>query len=177
MLMIQSCGCLVGQIDALLERTAFFVGRVVLQFRQGHVQLVGEKLDRLRKGETLDVHHKLDNASARLAAKAVIDLLLPVHVERRGLFVVKRAQTNISMPVLLQLHVGADHTDDVSPLPQFFQPFLWVSSRHAIRHPLSNDSPRRRVFLPRIPQFPTFLRLAPLSGRKKSVFFPAVNNG
>ena len=71
MLMIQSCGCLVGQIDALLERTAFFVGRVILQFRQGHVQLVGEKLDRLRKGETLDVHHELDNASARLAAKEV----------------------------------------------------------------------------------------------------------
>ena len=101
MLMIQSCSCLVSQINALFERTALFVGRVVLHLGQGHVQLIGQKGDRLRKGETLNFHDELDNAAARLASEAVVNLLLLIHREGGSGFVVKRAQTNISMPVLL----------------------------------------------------------------------------
>lgn len=49
----------VGQVDALLERAALFIGRVVLHLGQGHVKLIRQKGHRLRKGQALNVHDKL----------------------------------------------------------------------------------------------------------------------
>ena len=126
----------VGQVDALLERAALFIGRVVLHLGQGHVKLIRQKGHRLRKGQALNVHDKLDHAAASLAAEAVIDLLLLVHGKGGRRFVVKRAQTNISMPVLLQRHIRADHLDDVGARPELVQPLRGIPSGHSLLHPL-----------------------------------------
>ena len=135
-LVVHPCGRAVGQVDALLERSALFIGRVVLHLRQGHVKLLGQESHRLREGQALNVHHELDDAAAGLAAEAVIYLLLLVHGKGGRRFVVKRAQTNISMPVLLQRHIRADHLYDVGARPELVQPLRGVPSGHVFLHPL-----------------------------------------
>ncbi|MPN53595.1 hypothetical protein SDC9_201259 [bioreactor metagenome] len=128
--MIQPSSRLVGQKDPFLERAPPFVIGVVLQFGQRHMQLLGQMRNRFAKIQPLDVHHKLNDATARFAAKTVIYLLLPIHVERRRFFVVKRAQTDVSMPVLLKRHVGGYNLHNIRPRPQFIQPCRWKPSSH-----------------------------------------------
>ena len=55
----------VGQVDALLERAALFIGRVVLHLGQGHVKLIRQKGHRLRKGQALNVHDKTGSRRRR----------------------------------------------------------------------------------------------------------------
>lgn len=140
------------------ERAALFIGRVVLHLGQGHVKLIRQKGHRLRKGQALNVHDKLDHAAAGFAAEAVIDLPLPVH-GNEGAVLPKRAQTNISMPVLLQRHIRADHLDDVGARPELVQTIAGDTFRPFVASPTPIHSPPRVRFLPYVQQFPTFLLL------------------
>ena len=72
---------------------------------------------RISSTEGAASHHKLNYASSGLAAEAVVKLLLFIYGKGGSSFVVKRAQTNISMPVLLQRYIRADYFNDVGPCP------------------------------------------------------------
>ena len=56
-----------------------------------HVQLIRQMLHRFGKRQMFNLHHKMDDAAARLAAEAVEQLLFRIHGERCGFLSVEGA--------------------------------------------------------------------------------------
>ena len=77
----------------------------------------GEALDRLREVEVLDLAHERDDIAAGLATEAVVEALLGVDGERRGLLGVERAQTHPPAPHLAQGDVLAGDLHEVDGGP------------------------------------------------------------
>ena len=67
-------GLLVGLQQAIPLGAAALIIRILFQLGKGHVQLIGQVLDRLLELQTLNVHDELDDAAAGLAAEAVVHL-------------------------------------------------------------------------------------------------------
>ena len=65
----------------------------------------------------LDLAHERDDVALGPAAEAVVEALLLVDRERRGLLGVEGAQTLPAPADPLQLDVVADHRDEVGRLP------------------------------------------------------------
>ena len=76
-----------------------------------------EALDRVDEVEVLQLPHERDRVTRRLAAEAAVQAHLGVHVERRRLLLVERAQAPVAAPDLLQRELLADERDDVGRLP------------------------------------------------------------
>ncbi len=67
------------------------------------------------------LHQEADGRTVRAAAEAVIELLSRTNRKRRALLVVKRAQPHEVRAALFQLHVPADHVDDIDAVEQVLQ--------------------------------------------------------
>ncbi|KGX49631.1 hypothetical protein Y025_5578 [Burkholderia pseudomallei TSV32] len=80
-----------------------------------------ELLHRLGKREPRVLHQEADRGAMRAATEAVIELLRRADRKRRALLVVKRAQPHEVGAALLELHVPADHVDDVDAVQQILQ--------------------------------------------------------
>ena len=90
-----------------------FFRRARAPLRQRHPDLVGHRPQRLREGEFVDLHHKLEDVAAHAAAEAVVELLDRMDGKRGGLLRVERAQTHEVLACLLQAHVVAHNADYV----------------------------------------------------------------
>ena len=77
----------------------------------------GESLDRLCEVEVLDLSHEGDDVAAGLAPEAVVEALLRVDRERRGLLRVERAEAHPPASNLAQGDVLAGDLDEVDGGP------------------------------------------------------------
>ena len=64
------------------------------------------------------LHEETDGGTAGAAAEAVIELLIGIDVERRGLLAMKGTQGLVAATNLPERQVGVDHLDDVHPRQQ-----------------------------------------------------------
>ena len=74
----------IARQQSLALRLPPLIIRVGLHLRQRHVQLIRQMLHRFGKRQMFNLHHKMDDAAARLAAEAVEQLLFRIHRERCG---------------------------------------------------------------------------------------------
>lgn len=124
-------------IEPVLLGTAGGILPVRNPLRQIHMHLLGQQFHRVPEIEMLHLHHEIDGASARVAAKAVIHL--PFRADGKGsrFLPMKRAQAPITPAFRIQLHISGYHLDDVGPLPQLIQPCLWKPACQASSPPFS----------------------------------------
>ncbi len=90
----------------------------------------GERFDGFRKRQLFVLHQEAERRAVRAAAKAVIELLVRAHPERRGLLVVKRAAGLVLAPRLLQRHAAADGLDDIRVCDQLVNEALGNAAGH-----------------------------------------------
>ncbi len=83
---------------------------------EGDPALGGERLHRLHEALSLELHQEADDVPTLLAAEALVRPALRVHVEGRGPLPVERAEAAEAAAGPLELHMAADHLDDVGPL-------------------------------------------------------------
>src|SRR5437016_2990218 len=91
-----------------------FQRRTVLHARQRNTQFLRYQPHRLRKGDVLDFLDKAEYVAGNSAAKAVKELPSGVDGKRWRLLLMKWTKSGkILRPGFLQLHVIADHADDI----------------------------------------------------------------
>jgi len=73
-------------------------------------------LHRFRKAEVLELHEELEDVAALVTSETVIQSLLGIDRERRGLLLVERAQTFPAAAPLFQTNVVANNLDKVRRL-------------------------------------------------------------
>ena len=97
----------------------------------GHVEpgLRRQCLDCIEEGLAVVVHDKADVVAVLAAAKAVIEALLVVNVERGCLFVVEGTAGGPLAPFALQLDPRANHVRQVEPVADFIKKG-WGDRRH-----------------------------------------------
>ena len=95
-----------------------------------------ELLHGLDEAEMVELHDEAERRTVRAATKAVIELLVRAHRERRRLLVVKRAAGLVLAARALELHAAADHLDDVGACDQLVDEMLRDAAGHG--------NPRRR---------------------------------
>ena len=93
------------------------LARPLVVVPEGDAGFRSEALHRLDEVEVVHLPHERDRVTRRLAAEAPVQTHLGVHVERRGLLLVERAQAAVAGADLLQRQVLADERDDVGRLP------------------------------------------------------------
>ena len=74
---------------------------------------VCQNLQSLLKAVILIFHEKGQDIPALAAAKAVKNLFARVHRKRRRLLIMKRTQPHKAGTAFFQMHMGADHIDDI----------------------------------------------------------------
>ncbi len=81
--------------------------------RERDAVALSQQTNRFRKCDVLDEHRKLENIAANPAAEAHEDLFFGIHVEGRGLFVVKRAARDVVPASLFEGDVLGNERDDI----------------------------------------------------------------
>ncbi len=104
---------LVDEQEPLAQGGLFLVRSREGDILDRHVVAFGQIPQGLREGRAVVGHPKGENIAALLAAKAVKHLLFAAHGEGGGLLSVEGAQAGVVAAHLFQLHVLADHLDDV----------------------------------------------------------------
>ncbi len=82
-------------------------------FRNWYAVAFRQCVARFVKAKMLNLHQKVKNVPAGVAAMAVVELQGRVDGKRRSLFVMERAQTGVSRSHLSQSHVILNHAYDV----------------------------------------------------------------
>lgn len=127
-----------GEALALL---AFAADRIVLarlDLGQLDARAVGELAQRLGEGLALELHHELEDVPRGLAAEAVEELPLRVHVERRRLLRVEGAEALEARARALEHDVLADELHDVRALADLRD---FVVSDHEDRRSFTDGPP------------------------------------
>jgi hypothetical protein len=88
----------------------------VLFLRQRNVVSVGKIFDGIDKSEVLMFCYKTENVAPASTSETVVELVLSIYLERRGFFLVKRAQPDVTVARPAQLHRLANHIDNVDRL-------------------------------------------------------------
>ena len=114
--LIHRRGRLVGLVERLSPAQLFLLGLGQLPLRQIDVELPGKEFERLGKFQVMVLHHKGEHVPGLAAAEAVVELPLGVDREGGGLLRVEGTQAGVACARPLQLHVLADHLDDVGHL-------------------------------------------------------------
>ncbi len=73
-----------------------FGGRELRPLGHGDAVAFGERLKSLRKRQSFDLLHKVDQVAFGVAAEALVKLARLVDVERRSFLLVKRAQSRVT---------------------------------------------------------------------------------
>ena len=92
--------------------------------RHLHAVLFGEEPHRIRKLQTLDLHHKADGTSTGAAAEAVENLLIRCDRKGCGFFVVKRTQSEIIASAFFERNVAGYQIDNITARIQLIQKAL-----------------------------------------------------
>lgn len=79
-------------------------------------------LHRFGKRQMFNLHHKMDDAAARLAAEAVEQLLFRIHGERCGFLSMEGAEPPVFAPILFELDVLPNDLNDVRTRAELIQP-------------------------------------------------------
>lgn len=82
---------------------------------------LGQIVDGFRKGQPGVFHQKADCRAMRTTTEAMIELLSRTNGKRGALFVMKRAEPHEVRTALFQLHILADHVDDIDAVQQILQ--------------------------------------------------------
>ena len=86
-----------------------------------------EHAQRIGKREPFEFHYERDHVAALLAAEALEESAIGMHVERRRLLTVKRAEPHEVAATLAERDVPADESADVGPRENFaFDPFVYA---------------------------------------------------
>ena len=121
----------IGLVDAFPERAHFVaVAAVADAFGQLHVRPLGQHPDGVHELHALDVHHKIDDRAALMAAEAVIHLRFAVHAEGRRLFPVEGTASPEPAPFLLQLDIIRHHVHNIDAPSQLVQPDVRKPGTH-----------------------------------------------
>ena len=90
--------------------------------RHLHAGFARQLLDRLRKLQALGAHDEADHIAMGAAAEAVEEPLVLADRERRGLFIVERAEAGCFAAALAnEPHPAPDHIADRDPRAQILQ--------------------------------------------------------
>ena len=120
--MVKQCGLLTGGIQALLI-CAFPAEAVVIDLiRKFHPRALRKELHRINKGKAFDLADELDRAPARMAAKAIVHLLVRLHGKRRGFLVVERAAAPKPAALLRKRHIFGNERNDIRLLKELVHP-------------------------------------------------------
>src|SRR5690606_27713341 len=84
---------------------------------QGHAGELRQRLGGLEEALALVLHDEGEDVPLLLAAEAVEEALRRVHVEGGRLLLVEGTEPLVVVAGLAELHVPADHRDDVGSLP------------------------------------------------------------
>ena len=107
-------------IQALLSALFLLVGPAVLPgLRQGQAGLFRQKLHGLRKCHLFDVHDKMDDIAALMAAEAIVKLLVRIHGKRGRFFAMEWAAAPVAPAFLLQRHILRNDLYQVVARPYF----------------------------------------------------------
>ncbi|MNR03022.1 hypothetical protein D3C85_1189000 [compost metagenome] len=115
----------IGRLPGLVAAPAFFAGHF-------HAGGLGQVLDSLGEIQIVVVHEKAQGVTARAAAKAVVELLVGAHAERRGLFLVERAAGGVVLACFFQLYARAHHIDDVGAVEEVVDKTLGNQPGHGV---------------------------------------------
>ena len=121
-------GRLFGDVE---QGLALLLALAVLRRVAGdlHARLLGQLLHRLGEGQALGVHDEVEGAAVGFAAEAVIEALVFVDGEGRGLFLVERAQAQMLAALFDQLDVAADDVGEPGAGAKFFQELIGEGHR------------------------------------------------
>ena len=106
--------------------------RLGASLRKLHVGALRQEPHRVHELHPLQIHHKVDDRAALMAAKAVVELGFGVHGEGRRLLVVERATAPETAALLLEGDVFGDHFLQADAASQLLQPGVRQSSAHVI---------------------------------------------
>ena len=135
----------------MLPATVSAPALVPVGVAQGYASLGGQELDRPGEVEAERLPHEVDRITLRLATEAVVDALLGVYGERRGLLTMERTESHPLGALLLELRVLRDDPDDVGRVAD--TPHVVVHDAHRSNVPpgygrLSGEPPRSRKRIP-----------------------------
>jgi len=88
------------------------VDRMVI-LGQLDIVAVGKILNGIGKREILMFHYKTEDIAPGSASEAVIELVIRIHLKRRGLLLVKWTQPNVTIARAAQMDRPAYHLDNV----------------------------------------------------------------
>lgn len=72
-------------------------------------------LDGSKKFHAIKLHQELQCVTTRLAAEAVVELLVLADAERRRLFVMERTEPSVVVALFLEIDTRLDDLNDVDP--------------------------------------------------------------
>jgi hypothetical protein len=98
--------------------------------RQLDIVAVGKILNRISEREILMFHYKTEDIAPGSASEAVVELVIRIHLERRGLLLVEWTQPYVAIARAAQMDRLAYHLDDVHCL-------LYESGNSGISHSAS----------------------------------------
>ena len=96
-----------------------------LHLGQRHAEPLRQQLDRVLEPNLLVKLEKLEHVTANPTAVAIEEALVAVHLERGRLLGVKRAESFVVGPRLLQRHVVLNHHHDIRVALQVIDERLW----------------------------------------------------
>src|SRR5215469_9830321 len=106
----------VEQAAALLRLARFFWRRVA-DFRHGDAELLSHDMHGFGEGDVLNLLDESEDIASSVAAEAVKELVAGVDGERRRLFLVERAESQVILgAAFAQLDVVAHDPDDIGLL-------------------------------------------------------------
>jgi len=88
------------------------VDRMVI-LGQLDIVAVGKILNGIGKREILMFHYEIEDIAPGSASEAVIELVIRIHLKRRGLLLVEWTQTNVTIARPAQMDRPAYHLDNV----------------------------------------------------------------
>ena len=101
--------------------------------RQRHAEPLRQQPDRVLESDLLVKLEELEHVSANATAVAIEEALVAVHLERRRLLRVKRAESLVVGPGLFQRDVVLNHRDDVRLVLQVVYEMLRKQSHFKVK--------------------------------------------
>jgi hypothetical protein len=123
--------------------------------RQRNIVSVGKIFNGINERKILMFAYKTEDIAPALAPEAVVELVFRIHLERRGLFMVKWAQPDMTVTRPAKMDRPAYHIDNVHCL-------LYDGGNTGTRHLASlpvgkrkwlweNQRPKPKIFSPSVP--------------------------
>ena len=85
----------------------------MVPLRQRNIVAVGKIFNGISERKVLMLHYKTEDITPASAPEAVVELVFGIHLERRRLFLVEGAQTEVTIARTAQMDRAAYHIDNV----------------------------------------------------------------